>query len=278
MTERDRVLNFRSLSATMIKNKTGFALDLPPIDLVVEPTFERRFNMSRNDFGRNNPISFTDLGQNAKGNLTFGNGRSQADFLELIYLLDFEQVTAEVPFSQEIVVGASGQVFNVADNAWEVSAAAATAEGNGMLANTLEAYMLDDVGTCSSAEVTREAFVASGPVTAGQFQQGADRQLRISNSLLGRTLKLKGEYSTTTLRLSDADAGTYTIVAKAVRSEDNAVGLFEAFDWAPDGTASHNPAGESAEIPGTFLFTGSGGCTSPYQFYIPKRTVVCLNS
>lgn len=276
MSNRPRILNYRSAAGQLIKNSNGLMLTLPPFMTAVETGFNRVFNMSLNDFGKENPISHTDKGQNAKATLTIGNGRSQADILELLFLLEFENVTADVPYVQEVVVGASGQTFNAVDNAWEVSAAASGIEGNGMPADILQATDLSDT-TCQVVEIPRETYVASGAVTAGTFQQGPDRALRLSNSLVGRTLKIYGDYSTTTLRLSDNDPGSYTLIAKAVRSEDNQIGLFTSASWVPDGTATWDPAGDNMEIPGTFEFTGQDGCSSPYQFYIPKTAVACLN-
>lgn len=276
MANREYTLNYRSFAGTLIKNKTGETVQIPKFEVVVEPGFDRQFNMSQNDFGQMNPISFTDKGQNAQGNLRIGNGRAQANVLELIYLRDFETGMFTIPYVQTVVVGASGQTFNETDDAWEVAGATTGEEGFGMDADILNGTIYDTT-TLLGAEVPRETYAVSGPVTAGSFQQGADRALRLSNTLVGCAVDIHGEYSTTALRLSEVDPGDYTLIAKAIRNEDNQVGYFEAFNWVPNGTAVHDPGAEALEIEGTFLFTGLNNCSSPYQFYQIDNTAICLS-
>lgn len=277
MADRTYLLNFRSLSGQLIKNSSSQILTLPPFKVAVEPGFDRVFNQSMDGFGKMQNISHTDRGQNAKGVLSIGNGRAVSDTLETIFLLEFESATVSVPYFDTVIVGASGQTFNQTDNAWEISPAGTGEEGNGMPADIMEAYILSST-TEQSTLVPREAYVASGAVTAGSYQQGPDRALRISNDLVGCAVKVLARYDQVALRLGDTDPGDYTLLAKAIRNEDNEAGIFEAFNWVPDGTATLDPSTDMLEMPGTFEFTGQNGCSAPYQFYIPQKRVVCTAS
>lgn len=277
MSKRNRILNFRTLSGTLINNNTGLAIDMPPALVAIETGFDRQFNMGMNDFGLMQPISHTDRGQSAKATISIGNGRSQADVLEMIFLRTFETANVAVPYVQELVVGARGQTLNATDNAYEVSAAVSGQEGFNLLADSIQAFRLDDT-TGKAVELTQETYTVSGAVTSDQYMQGAARALRFSTSLLGRTIKLVGSETKSTLRLSETDPGDYRLVAKAIRNEDNIRGVFEAFNWVPDGAAAFDPSSDMLEIAGTFEYTGENGCQLPYDFYMPNDAQVCLNS
>lgn len=273
--------NYRASAASIRNVDTGLTIDVSNFKIEVSPNIKRRNEMVVSGAGLESPGDFTTMGQEAACKLIFTQSRAMTDIEELIFLLALESKTMVVPYEEEIYVGSPGQNYNATDLCYEIPAAAAAvgdalAEyGNGVLVDTCN-FSSYDAATQRTATIVREAYAASGPVTADNIMQGADVALRVSETLVDRRIKVSGSMSVAVTTLSDQFTGFYEITAKAIRAGDNSLGIFKTSAFAPDGQASWAPDGDTLEINGTLFFNGFDGCAAPYQFIKLPQTVRCL--